>query len=102
PIGPFRGTRHTLLPQEADRGFHVAVGLLQRALAVHHRRAGLIAKLFDQGGRDLSHPCAPPPRPAPPQARPARSRLPARFLPRPAGTVPQQDYRSSPPERTPS
>src|SRR5439155_65353 len=84
--------------------------LLQRALAVHHPRPGLVAELLDELRRDLSHrraprsrrwrfpraarqeaalPQAAPQAPAPPQAerRPAprlarrpRSRLRARFL----------------------
>jgi hypothetical protein len=60
---PFRGRAvralgragHTLLAQQANGGLDVPVRLLQRALAVHHRRAGLVAQLFDECSRDLSH-----------------------------------------------
>ena len=47
--------RKALLAQPVDGGFHVAVGLGQRLLAVHHARAGLVAQLFHQRSGDLGH-----------------------------------------------
>jgi small subunit ribosomal protein S2 len=40
---------------ETDGTFHVALGLGQRALAVHHSGAGLLAQLLDLSRRDLRH-----------------------------------------------
>src|SRR5205085_5383989 len=39
-------------PQELDGLVHVAAALLERALAVHHARAGALAQLLDVGGGD--------------------------------------------------
>ena len=47
-VGPLAGLRHPLLAQERAGGVDVAVGLLQRALAVHHPRAGELAELLDE------------------------------------------------------
>src|SRR5207247_1031351 len=40
--------RDTLLAQKLLRGLDVAAGLLERALAVHHPRAGRVAELLDE------------------------------------------------------
>jgi hypothetical protein len=45
----------TLLAQPVDRRLDVAVGLVERVLAVHHARAGLIAQILDQPGGDRRH-----------------------------------------------
>src|SRR6266545_56124 len=78
-LGALRGARHALLAQDTDRRLHVSVRLLECALAVHHRRAGLVAELLDERRGDLSHPRAPLQRPAPP-----RPVLPQPALPQPA------------------
>src|SRR6476646_7102117 len=49
------GAREALLPKELGRPGDVAVGLDQRALAVHHPRAGRVAELLDHRGGDLGH-----------------------------------------------
>src|SRR5664279_3560231 len=54
---PLAGLRHSLFAQELAGRVEVSVGFLQRPLAVHHPRAGLLAQFFHQAGRDLSH-CA--------------------------------------------
>src|SRR5918997_2606546 len=41
--------------QQLDGGVDVAVGLLQRALAVHHACAGLVAQGLDVLGADVTH-----------------------------------------------
>src|SRR5439155_13638054 len=47
--------RHAALAQEPLGGFDVAVRVLQRALAVHHRSLGLVAKLLDECRADAGH-----------------------------------------------
>src|SRR5205085_4700905 len=47
--------RHAALPQEPLRRLEVAAGLLERPLAVHHPRAGLVAELLDEARRDRGH-----------------------------------------------
>ncbi len=42
----FRGLRQALLAQPVDGGFHIAVRLAKRRLAVHHACAGLVAQSF--------------------------------------------------------
>src|SRR5581483_2133755 len=54
-VGALGRLRHPALAQEDDRGFHVAVRLLQGALAVHHPGARLVAELLDERRRDLRH-----------------------------------------------
>ena len=44
--GLLGGLGEALLAQPVDRGLDVAVGLVERALAVHHARAGLLAQLL--------------------------------------------------------
>src|SRR5207248_3722222 len=44
-----------LLAQPIDRLLQVATGFLQRLLAVHHPRAGLLAQVLHHRRRDLSH-----------------------------------------------
>src|SRR5581483_11627617 len=46
---------HPLLAQEDDRGLHVAVRLLEGALAVHHPGARALPELADELGGDLRH-----------------------------------------------
>ena len=49
------------LAEERPGGLEVATGLLQRALAVHHPRAGLVAELLDLVGADRgAHALSPP------------------------------------------
>src|SRR5215213_6575210 len=55
-----RGLCHAPLPEQDSRRLDVAAGLLQRALAVHHPRAGLVAELLHQVGGNRGH--ADPPR----------------------------------------
>ena len=50
-----RGGGKTVLSQPVDGGFHFAVRLRQRRLAIHHSGAGLLPKLLDQGSSDLGH-----------------------------------------------
>src|SRR5262249_40210700 len=45
----------TLLAQEIDRLLHVAAGLLQRRLAVHHSRARALTQLFHHLRADIGH-----------------------------------------------
>ena len=42
------GGRHAALAQERAGGVEVAARLLERALAVHHPRAGRVAELLDE------------------------------------------------------
>ena len=53
--GALAGRGHAPLAQELLRGVEVAVGVLERALGVHHRRAGHLAQLPDEVCRDLGH-----------------------------------------------
>src|SRR5262249_31437478 len=53
--GLLGGGGEALGAQPVDRGFHVATGLAQRLLAVHHAGAGALAQFLDTRGRDLSH-----------------------------------------------
>src|SRR5713101_1448426 len=47
--------REPLLPEPVDRLLQVAARFLQRLLAVHHPRAGLLAQFLHHRRRDLSH-----------------------------------------------
>ena len=47
--------RQPALAEERDRLFHVAVRFGQRGLALHHARAGLVAKLLHLICRDCCH-----------------------------------------------
>ena len=49
------GFRQPLLAQPIDRGLHVAAGLGERGLAVHHARAGRLAQVFHHFGGDICH-----------------------------------------------
>ena len=53
--GLLGGGRKTLGAQPVDRGFHLAIGLGERLLAVHHAGAGALAQFLHRCGRDLSH-----------------------------------------------
>ena len=54
--GALGDLRHALLAQERAGGLEVAAGLLERALRVHHRRAGGVAKLLHLGcGNGRAH-----------------------------------------------
>src|SRR5205807_3777289 len=44
-----------LLAQPVDRGLDIAAAVAQRALAVHHPGAGLVAQFLDQRRRHLGH-----------------------------------------------
>src|SRR5215207_177411 len=70
--GALAGLRHAALAQEPLGGGEVAFGLLERALRVHHPRAGLVAELLYECRRNLSHWSSPP---SPPQPR-SRRRFP--------------------------
>ena len=48
------GLGEALLAQPVDRRLDVALGLVQRVLAVHHARAGLFAQILDQCGGDVA------------------------------------------------
>ena len=49
------GLREALLAQPVDRGLHLAVGLGQRRLAIHHAGAGRLAQLLDHPRGDIRH-----------------------------------------------
>ena len=53
--GLLGGGGEALGAQPVDGGFHVAAGLAERLLAVHHAGAGALAQFLHIGGRDLSH-----------------------------------------------
>ena len=53
--GFLRGLGEAFLAQPVDRGLDPALGLVQRRLAIHHARAGLVAKLLDHGGGNHCH-----------------------------------------------
>jgi hypothetical protein len=54
-VGLLGGLRETLLAQPIDGLLDVAAGLVERRLAVHHARAGLVAELLHQGCGDIGH-----------------------------------------------
>ena len=49
------GLGEALLAQPVDGGLDVAVGLVQRVLAVHHAGAGLLAQVLHERGGDRGH-----------------------------------------------
>ena len=49
------GLGEAFLAQPIDRRFHVALGLVERGLAIHHARAGLFAQFLDHRSGDFSH-----------------------------------------------
>ena len=53
--GLLGGLGQALLAQPIDRGLHVAGGLAERRLAIHHARAGHLAQVLDHLCSDLSH-----------------------------------------------
>ena len=53
--GLFGGGRQPLFAQPVDRGLDVAVAVAERALAIHHAGAGLVAQLLDQRRGHLGH-----------------------------------------------
>ena len=53
--GLLGGLREALLAQQIDGLLHVAAGLLQRRLAIHHARAGAFAQLLDHLRVDFGH-----------------------------------------------
>ena len=85
PTSPSVVARSARLPAAAmpfsrssvRRGLEVASGLLERALAGHHPRAGLVAELLDEAGADLGHASRLHSRPPPARAD-ERPRAPAR------------------------
>src|SRR5579859_7581071 len=56
--GPLGGLREALLADDLDGGVDVALGVDERALAVHHPGARALAELLDEAGRNLGHECA--------------------------------------------
>src|SRR5437899_12966643 len=75
--------RHALFAEQGDRRVHVAVRLLERALAVHHPGAGAVSELLDERCRDLSHWPGPPPARRLPRWRARLPRPPTARLPLP-------------------
>ena len=55
PPGLFGRRRQPLLAQPVDRRFEIAAAVAERALAVHHAGAGLVAQLLDQRRGHLGH-----------------------------------------------
>ena len=55
PVCLLRGLGQPFRAEPIDRGFHLAIGLRQRRLAIHHASAGLVAEALDHAGRNLSH-----------------------------------------------
>src|SRR5262249_24466301 len=53
PVGTLLEVLEALLAKESDGSVHVAVRLLERPLGVHDPRAGPLAELADEPGRDL-------------------------------------------------
>src|SRR5205823_6138238 len=53
--GPLVGGGHAALAKEALGRLEVAVRLLERALALHHARARLVAEALDEISRDVGH-----------------------------------------------
>ncbi len=49
------GGGEALGAQPVDGGFHVALGLVQRLLAIHHAGAGALAQILHISGSNLSH-----------------------------------------------
>src|SRR5262249_38307868 len=54
------GLAQALGAEDVERALSVALGLLERVLAVHHPRAGRLAQGGDVLGRVLSHSCRSP------------------------------------------
>ena len=50
--GLLGGLGEALGAQPIDRGLHVALGLVERRLAIHHARAGLLAQVFHHVARN--------------------------------------------------
>ena len=59
PIGSLAGLRHALLAEQRAGSVEVALRLLERALAIHHPRAGELAELLDEACTDLGHALSP-------------------------------------------
>ena len=53
--GLLGGGGKPLLAQPIDRGLDIAAALAERALAIHHAGAGLLAQFLDQRRGDLGH-----------------------------------------------
>src|SRR5580700_5821697 len=53
--GLLRRRSEALLAQSIERRLEITVALGERALAIHHPGAGLLAQFLDQRGGDLSH-----------------------------------------------
>ncbi len=51
--GLLRGLGQALLAQPVDRGIEIAAAFVERRLAIHHARAGLVAELLDHGCADI-------------------------------------------------
>src|SRR6266542_4175663 len=57
--GLLGGRGEAFLAEDSARLLHVSTGLGERALDVHHARAGLFAQLFHHRCGDFSHCCSP-------------------------------------------
>src|SRR6266851_659503 len=55
PPGLLRGGGETLFAQPVDSALDVAAGVAERALAIHHPGAGLVAQFLDQRRGHLGH-----------------------------------------------
>src|SRR5712692_1375592 len=55
PAGALPGLGHPSLAKQLASRFEIPAGLLERALAIHHRRGRQVAELLDESGRDLAH-----------------------------------------------
>jgi hypothetical protein len=55
--GLLSGLGEALGPEPIDGGFHIAARLVQRRLAIHHARAGLLAQVLNHGCGNRGHTC---------------------------------------------
>ena len=53
--GLLRSGGKAVLAKDVDGLVHIALGLDERLLALHHGRVGHVAELFDLGGGDVCH-----------------------------------------------
>ncbi len=53
--GLLGGLGQAVLAEDVDGGIHIAIGLDEGLLALHHRGIGHLAELLDHSGGDLSH-----------------------------------------------
>src|SRR5215211_2368554 len=96
--------RHPPLAEELLGRVEIALGLLQRALGVHHPGAGLVAQLLHERGRNLRHqpaPSAPRSRARPGSRPPPRCRSRPRSRPDPSARARRASRRRRAPPRRP-